>query len=282
MKKYLAVAVILLFISVSVIPSTGMLFYDDTTPPVTTHTLDPPEPDGDNGWYVSNVTITFNATDDISGVKATYYRIDHGGWKTYNKQFVEHEGKLLIEYYSIDNANNAEDVKSTELYIDQTKPMVEICLKEIEKDIYVITTALDQVELSGMNRVEYYLFDELQIIIYGSGPEYQWKFNGSNLSKYKTYRVCGFMLNPKIVDQNITFYAIAMLISESSLENSSDNYYFTTVIGYDNAGNWRDDYISIPKPVGFPKLYLFQQVTLPKHFSGHFGNFFVEGWFTNY
>lgn len=78
-KKALAVAVILLFFSVGVVPSTGIIvFNDDTTPPVTTHSLNPPEPDGDNGWYVNDVEVMLNATDDMSGVKEIRYKIGDG------------------------------------------------------------------------------------------------------------------------------------------------------------------------------------------------------------
>ena len=76
--KTLAVDVILLFIGMGINPAIAN--NDDTTPPITTHTLDPPEPDGLNGWYVSNVNVTLTATDDMSGVNVTYYRINGGEW----------------------------------------------------------------------------------------------------------------------------------------------------------------------------------------------------------
>ena len=46
-KNGLVVGVILLFIGVAVQPSIGLSNNNDTTPPVTTHTLNPPEPDGE-------------------------------------------------------------------------------------------------------------------------------------------------------------------------------------------------------------------------------------------
>jgi hypothetical protein len=50
------------------------------TAPVTTATLDPSTPDGDNSWYVTPVDITLEATDLESGVKEVNYRIDEGSW----------------------------------------------------------------------------------------------------------------------------------------------------------------------------------------------------------
>ena len=124
-KKGVVVSVILLFASVSAIPSTGnRASFDDITPPVTTCTLNPPEPNGENGWYVSDVTVTLNATDDMSGVNATYYRINNGEWETYEVPFVINESNYyVIEYYSVDNEGNVEDVKSASFKVDSVPPV---------------------------------------------------------------------------------------------------------------------------------------------------------------
>jgi photosystem II stability/assembly factor-like uncharacterized protein len=79
---------------------------DDTTPPVTTCTLT-----GilQGNLYISNVTVTLSATDDISGVASTVYKLDDGLWTTYTEPFlVTSDGAHLLRYYSIDNAGNAE------------------------------------------------------------------------------------------------------------------------------------------------------------------------------
>ena len=127
-KKGVAVSVILLFVSVSVVPSTGnRVSFDDITPPVTTCTLNPPEPNGNNSWYVSDVEVTLNATDDMSGVNRTEYRINNGSVKTYTEPFnVSQDREHTLEYRSIDNAGNVEDWKSVEFKIDQTGPEVDI------------------------------------------------------------------------------------------------------------------------------------------------------------
>lgn len=85
----------------------------DTIPPITTHTLDPAAPDGENGWYVSCVTVTLDATDTCSGVDATYYSLDGGAWTVYTEPLVICEyGEHMVDYYSVDVCGNVESVKS--------------------------------------------------------------------------------------------------------------------------------------------------------------------------
>jgi len=96
--------------------------YRDAVPPYTTHSLSPSLPNGNNGWYVSNVTITLNANDNTSGVNVTKYKIDDGNWKEYDKAFIiSEEGEHTIKYYSIDNAGNEEDQNEINIKIDKTK-----------------------------------------------------------------------------------------------------------------------------------------------------------------
>ena len=81
--KTLVIGIIILFVIMSINPTIGKSIIriskkDDTTPPVTTYTLDPPKPDGLNGWYVSDATVALNATDNMSGVKEIRYTIN--GW----------------------------------------------------------------------------------------------------------------------------------------------------------------------------------------------------------
>jgi len=179
--KGLAVAVIILF-SISVTPSIGIPFNDDTTPPVTTHTLAPPEPDGLNGWYVDDVTVSLKATDDISGVKEIRYMIN--GWSEHiipgaNCSFIIYgEGEdILIEYWAIDNAGNVETKNEFELDIDQTRPEIILTHEFYGNpwhgwDFKFIANATDY--LSGIERVEFYFNNELQETFYGPGPIYIW------------------------------------------------------------------------------------------------------------
>ncbi|MBC7081181.1 MAG: carboxypeptidase regulatory-like domain-containing protein [Thermoplasmatales archaeon] len=100
-----------LVVVVAILASALPVLAQDTTPPVTTISVEPQLPVW--GWYVTNVTVTLTAQDDESGVNATYYRINEGNWITYTAPFtLSTPGKHKIEYYSIDNEGNEEDVNT--------------------------------------------------------------------------------------------------------------------------------------------------------------------------
>src|SRR5574341_2203673 len=74
----------------------------DSTPPVTTYSLSGPI--GANGWYIGSVQVTLSATDDSSGVAATYLvGTPYTGPRTYGAQ-----GLTTFTYYSVEGAGNTE------------------------------------------------------------------------------------------------------------------------------------------------------------------------------
>jgi len=273
-KKGVVVAVVLLFISVSVIPSTGnRVFNDDTTPPVTTISFDPPTPDGDNGWYVSSIEITLEATDDISGVNATYHRLNEGEWETYVEPFtIESDGHHVIEYYSVDNASNVEDVKSAEFKIDQIPPTVDLTWEADKEDgiWYITFTAWCSDATSGMDRVEFYADDEL--VCTDDVAPYEWIYTVPFVSN-----VIGLIFNPQFSEKNVTFFAlIVVIINEHDFDSVFSKHLYA--IAYDEAGNSAEDEISGPCYIP-PGLYMFQQLTFPNNYGGYIGRFFIRATF---
>jgi len=134
---------------------------EDTIPPVTEIILDGTM--GNNGWYVSVVTVTLVATDEGSGVESTYYRVYDLYWKLYAEPFeVSKEGYRTVEAYSFDWAGNREYPKVAEFKID-TKPPVTthkfdgVIGKEgwFAGDVTVILNATDAI--SGVNYTKYKL-----------------------------------------------------------------------------------------------------------------------------
>ncbi|HUS98868.1 MAG TPA: hypothetical protein VMY59_00930 [Candidatus Thermoplasmatota archaeon] len=278
--KCLAVGIILLFVGIAVNPITGISNNrDDTTPPVTTISLNPPEPDGENGWYVSNVTVILNATDDISGVNITQYRIDCGSWQIYTEPFilVDDGNDICIEFYSIDNTGNQEEVESAVIDIDKTKPIIFLYYELIggnsEDGWDVLFTATASDNVSGMNRVEFYLNDMLQETVTGSGPDYHWIYHYPSVFEF---RVLGLITKLEITQDYVKFFALIVRISGPLYHPP----YFAAY-GYDNAGNW--DWMDIMQPSFSVNItggiYLFQNVTLPNNYTGHIGRFFIKATF---
>jgi len=92
----------------------------DMTPPETTIAISGASQV--SGVYTSNVSVTSTATDDISGVKETKYKIDNDDWNTYSVPFpvpCDLYCEKTVYYYSVDNNDNVEDTKSTVISIDK-------------------------------------------------------------------------------------------------------------------------------------------------------------------
>jgi hypothetical protein len=158
----------------------------DDTSPVSYHSLNPPDPDGENGYYISDVEVTICATDPEigcgysgSGVKGFRVRNGNGSWQYILGNcisfIVDEEGDILIEYSAIDNAGNIEPINTFTINIDKTPPVAE----EISWDAYkqqgfwyVDLTATATDSISGMDRVEFFINNGYQEIIEGSGPDY--------------------------------------------------------------------------------------------------------------
>ncbi|HEC76438.1 MAG TPA: PKD domain-containing protein, partial [Thermoplasmatales archaeon] len=106
---------------------------NDTEAPTTTKTVSQPKygPFPPYDLYVTSST-RFNLTavdnpSNGSGVNATYYRIWYNGawtpWMIYTGNFtLTGECKHYLEFYSIDNAGNAEAVHNQTHYVDDTPP----------------------------------------------------------------------------------------------------------------------------------------------------------------
>ena len=176
----------------------------DDEPPVSTHALYPPEPDGENGWYVSDVNVTLSATDDISGVKEIKYRVEDGPTQTINGSSgiftltQEYDANdLKIEYWAIDNAGNQETHHYFTIDMDQKCPVIDITYEIISGNLWqgweLLFTFTVAEETSGMERVEIYINDELVETLYGPGPTYEW-----------SYRVYGHLdVNIKVIGYDI-------------------------------------------------------------------------------
>jgi hypothetical protein len=99
----------------------------DKTGPVTTAT--PGLINGQNGWYISNPTISLSASDNLSGVTQTLYHINTGPWVNYTEPVsISTEGINTFEYKSVDIAGNEEVAKSLTIKLDKSVPTLKVVL----------------------------------------------------------------------------------------------------------------------------------------------------------
>lgn len=107
-------------------------FPNDTEAPVTTATIDPGEPDGENGWYKGEVSVTLDTDDEDggSGVEMVEYRLDGGAWLDYDGTpvVVDTEGDHAFQFRSMDRAGNLSTQQSVAVKIDSQAPEVETVL----------------------------------------------------------------------------------------------------------------------------------------------------------
>lgn len=163
----------------------------DIEPPETTHTLDPANPDGENDWYINCVEITLEANDDWTGVAETLYKTDSGPWQTYTGPFdVCNDGGHTVSYYSVDAVGNEENPNSINFKIDKTKPTIEIT-KEKTGIFKIQFTAYVEDTTSGIDKVEWYLDDELVQTDTTEPYEYLWQGIGDHTVEVIAYDNAG-------------------------------------------------------------------------------------------
>ncbi|MBC9820630.1 PQQ-dependent sugar dehydrogenase [Terrabacter sp. MAHUQ-38] len=99
----------------------------DVTPPAVSATLNPAAPNGANGWYTSNVTVTVNATDN--GTVASRQRSTDGGatWVNANTALtIATEGTTTVLYRATDNGGNVSEVGSVTVKRDTSQPAIAV------------------------------------------------------------------------------------------------------------------------------------------------------------
>lgn len=108
----------------------------DHDAPVTTATINPSAPNGSNGWYTSDVTVSLTATDNVTGAAKTEYSLNGGtAWQTYTAPVtVSQDGQQTVSYRSTDKSGNVEAAKTISFNLDSTGP--EITVTGVENGSY--------------------------------------------------------------------------------------------------------------------------------------------------
>lgn len=174
----------------------------DLTAPVTADNA----PDG---WVNQGTKVSFEATDDESGVAATYFTVNGGEKQTGNTVTLTTDGTHKLVYWSVDYAGNIEQPHSTTVKVDKNGP--EITVSGFEKgrlsdaiDVVPMVTVEDstsgvddsktQVTLDGE---PYQLGDTIQLYMLPLGKH--------------TFTVTGSDLAGNLKSQTVTFETVASI-----------------------------------------------------------------------
>ncbi|WP_204077082.1 PQQ-dependent sugar dehydrogenase [Planotetraspora phitsanulokensis] len=105
----------------------------DKTPPTVTATLNPAQPNGANGWYTGNVTLTVTATDNVT-VSSRQYSLNGGAtWLNANNPVtLSAEAVHDVRYRATDSGGNVSLVGSVTVRIDKTAPTLSVSGVESE------------------------------------------------------------------------------------------------------------------------------------------------------
>ena len=177
----------------------------DGTPPISSHELDPPVPDGDSGWYVSDLEVILSAIDpeivcDIIGswVKEINYIVNGeqntmpGDWGTFT--ITEDGEDIEVVYWAVDWVENIESIHTFYVDMDQTPPDIEVKWESYKESgkWYVKFTVEATDAISGMAKVEMYINDGWYETIIGPGPTYEFVIEWNDVIKNCIFKFIAF------------------------------------------------------------------------------------------
>lgn len=186
----------------------------DATPPVTSASVFGTL--GTNGWYRTAIQVSLSATDSLSGVQGSFYRIDGGVTQTYAGTFnFSTQGQHTIDYWSRDNVGNNEVPHTLVVKIDTGGPVVTAAANPATankgpRPVNVTVSGSVTDAVSGVSSASYNVIDE-----YGATQP-----SGS-----------------VSVQANGT-YSFTLSLPASKQGNDKDGHLYTIVVsGVDQAGN---------------------------------------------
>jgi len=117
------------------LPSRDFIRISDVIPPETSLISDPPVPEGENGWFLSNASIRLVPNERGN----VHYRIGNGPYSTLNSTLNYSlpslvEGINELHYFGEDEAGNLESERHALVRIDLNTPAVSIDISPSEPD----------------------------------------------------------------------------------------------------------------------------------------------------
>ena len=144
---------------------------------------------GENQWYITAVTISFEY--DPNKVLEIQYKLSNV-WYIYSGPVnIANDGVYMIPWFWVDAENKTYYGAPFEFKIDKTAPIIELTKKIKGKEEIIFTAeAVDAV--SAIERVEFYLDDELIQTDDEAPYQYTWEGHITQVVYAKTYNYAGF------------------------------------------------------------------------------------------
>ena len=157
-EKSLAIGLLVLFLNMTVVPTTGTLPDENEHSMMSKSCFHPiiiQGTIGANNWYISPVTISFE-------LEATFFvKIDQGAWFEYTIPIViDTDGCHTVWWYYVDPLGTPDPIQNVTFKMDTTPPTITIILHRIGLfKIGVSANAYDNT--SGVVLLEFYVDDML-------------------------------------------------------------------------------------------------------------------------
>jgi Chitobiase/beta-hexosaminidase C-terminal domain len=202
----------------------------DNQPPTTSFTASF-IPDGSDGWYKTNPTISLSAIDTVSGINKIFFRWGSNTFQEYSIPFqIPNQGIHSLQFYSVDNAGNVENIKTSTFLYDFDLPITEDDVPSgVQKQpvtIHFFTTD----NVSGVKNTYYTTNGSNPTVDSDSGSSVTISETGSYIIKYFSVDFAGNEeeIKQSAIELNIDTEAPHVYISESFPINGSGGWYRTS------------------------------------------------------
>jgi hypothetical protein len=182
----------------------------DAEKPVSTLTLGPAEPE--SGWYNQPLTLSFDASDEISGVEEI--RVNGGGYT--GPLYLADQGIHKFSWYARDKAGNREIQQEREIRIDREAPFAEAELNYDQAVVQLEIRAADA--LSGIASIEYRINDGeaecyAEPLLFMESGDYMVQYRAVDAAGNSSpWQACEVRIRPE--------FAEGVLIGEAELDGS--------------------------------------------------------------
>ncbi|MEW5761444.1 MAG: hypothetical protein AB1779_11835, partial [Candidatus Thermoplasmatota archaeon] len=195
----------------------------DRTPPITTISINPSKPNGYNGWYIKQPTISLQANEPAT----IYYSWDNSTEVQYTSQFLGIEGEHALCYYGVDKNGNKEEKKWYIIKVDTIQPKTYLSISPKEPDgkngWY---KSIPSIELSSEEGSTIYFHWDME-----EKRVYKERINGiegKHILFYYSKDIAGNIETENSVDISVdSIPPIAFLTLEPAMPDGENGYYIT-------------------------------------------------------